>query len=569
MNTQAMELIKKYSVKNALDYGSANFSNVLKKVISEDPSLKSNMELLKAEVKSSTDKINLMSKEEILKMSKKYETEFEKAREIKLKETSSANIDIWDAKKGAFVTRFPPEPNGPMHIGHAKALFIEKELAEKYNGKIFLYFDDTNPSKEKQKFVDMFINDLNWLGISFDDIYYASDNIEKTYIYGKKMLEDGNAYICWCKPDLITKGRFERTECEHRASKPDRNIVLFEQMLKGEHNSEGYVVRFKGDMKSDNTTMRDPIIFRIITAPHYRQGNKYNVWPKYEFNTPIMDSIHGITHTIRSKEYELGEELYFKILELLNLRKPHLHIISRLIIKDNITSKREIMKLIDTGNILGYDDPRLITIAGLRRRGVIQSAIKSFVLKFGTGKSESKTDLSTLLDINRKLILPTAKRLFYVEQPILVDLEKTITSDIPIQSARDTNNKNYTVDKIYISKTDADSLKIGDIIRMKGLCSIRVKSKNDQITTIFLDTIPKEIRTIQWVPANDFLKCKIITPTNLLKDGQFYQDSLSFSEGLIEGYAKELVEEEIVQLERFGFVILDKKDDLEFIFISK
>ncbi len=569
MNNKTVELVRKYVAKNRLDYGSAKYGIVMKKVISENPLLKSDLKLLETEVKKIVDEINVMPEAEVMEIYKKYGKEFEEAREIKLKKTSSANIDIEGAIKGEFITRFPPEPNGPMHIGHAKALFLEKKLAERYEGKVFLYFDDTNPSKEKQEFVDMFMVDLEWLGVRFDDIYYASDNIEKIYEYGRRMIKDGNAYVCLCRPEEIKRRRSERSECEHRNINPKRDMILFEEMISGKHNNEGYIVRFRGNMGSDNTTMRDPVIFRIIEDSHYRQNNKYVLWPKYEINTPIVDSIHGVTHAIRSKEFELEDELYYKILDQLNLRKPILHIISRLVINNNVTSKREIMKLINNKDISGYDDPRLITIAGLRRRGIVPEAIRSFVLKFGMGKGNSKVNFSMLLEENRRVIDRTAKRIFYVGNPVLVDIGKIINSNISLHPVEDMGSRKYTTSKVYISGKDAESLKVGDIIRLKNLCCIKIKDKKEWIIAIPSDIIPDEIITIQWVPENDYLKCKIIIPSDLLENGEFDQKSLGFSEGFIEGYAKIINKGEIVQLERFGFAILDKKKNMEFVFTSK
>lgn len=483
MDESTLEMIRKYAAKNAIDYGSASVETVLKKVISKNPALRGDIKSLSESIRKIVDEVNSSTKEQLEDIYKMHSDEFAKERESKLEETSSANIDVEGAVPGAFATRFPPEPNGPMQLGHAKALFIERELASKYNGKLFLYFDDTNPSKEKQEFVDMFMHDLDWLGVKFDDTYYASDNIETTYKYGKQMLKEGNAYVCWCSPETIKNNRFERKGCVHRNSDPESNVKIFEEMLDGKHDSDGYVIRFKGDMASDNTTMRDPVLFRVMTDTHYRQGDKYHIWPKYEFNTPIMDSIHGVTHTIRSKEFELEEELYYKILDLLGLRKPIIHIISRLKINDNITSKRNIVKLMSEGMISGFDDPRLITIAGLRRRGVSPEAIKSFVLKFGTGKSDRTVGISMLLDENRRLVGKNAIRLQYsTDKGDFVSsggnpAECMITVPGNLLKDGEFNKESISVLKGFVD-LGASKIKIGDMVQLKGVGLAIVDSEN-------------------------------------------------------------------------------------------
>ncbi len=490
MDKSTIKMVRKYAAKNAIDYGSASVETVLKKVISKDPSLKSDIKTLSDSIKKVVQEINSSTKEQLMEIYERHSDEFAKERESKLEETSSARIDIEGAVYGAFATRFPPEPNGPMQLGHAKAVFIEQELASKYNGQLFLYFDDTNPSKESQQFVDMFIRDLDWLGVKFDDTYYASDSIEITYKYGMEMLKAGHAYVCWCSPDTISSNRFDRKECVHRDTDPEANARAFEEMLQGQHDSDGYVVRFKGDMGSNNTAMRDPVLFRIIKDKHYRQGDKYCVWPKYEFNTPIMDSIHGVTHTIRSKEYELEEELYYEILDLLGLRKPIVHIISRLKIKDNVTSKTEIVELMSDGMISGYDDPRLITIAGLRRRGIIPEAIRSFVLRFGTGKSDRSVGISMLLDENRSLVWKKAVRLEYADsfkelaaRGIQTPVECTVT--VPGNLMRDgkIDREGIIVSKGFVEGA-ARELNNGDIVYLKGL-GLAIMEKKDPIMFVF------------------------------------------------------------------------------------
>ncbi|MEM0150046.1 MAG: glutamate--tRNA ligase family protein, partial [Candidatus Micrarchaeaceae archaeon] len=310
------ETIMKYAVKNAVDYGKASVSSVLGKALSKmQGSEKADIKSIKEEVTKIVDQVNAMTPAELNAAYAGYGNEFKIEEKAKEKLTSKPSMILKGAVHGAFATRYAPEPNGFMHIGNAKAAILAEEFSKIYEGKIFLYFDDTNPEKEKQQFVDAMKVDTSWLGINFAGEYYASDSIEEVYKYAELAVRNGAAYVCTCTPEQIKENRFAMRECQHRSQSADENIALFKKMLNNEYEEGGAVLRFKGDMHSQNTAMRDPTIMRIKKSKHYRQGSKYVVWPTYDFNTPIQDSIHGITDAIRSKEYELRNELYYSVLD--------------------------------------------------------------------------------------------------------------------------------------------------------------------------------------------------------------------------------------------------------------
>ena len=394
ISSDARKLIRKYAVKNAIHYGKARAGNVLGKVVSNVP--KGQLDELKIVVNKTVEEVNALSKAQLVEEYRPYEAEFEERHEKLVKATSKPRMILVGAVDGKFATRFPPEPSGYMYLGHAKPAFLEQEFARIYHGKLFLYFDDTNPEKEKQEYVDAIKRDLEWLGIKFDREYYASDSMEQMYECARKLISLGKAYACKCTVEQTKKDRFDGTECVHRANKPDENLREFEMMLADKYEEGSISLRFKGDMKSQNTALRDPTIFRIKKAAHYRQGTKYAVWPTYDFNTPINDSINGITDAIRSKEYELRDALGDMILDALSMRKPRVHSEARLTIKGQPTHKRYIRKLIDEGSIKGYDDPRLVTITALRRRGIQPGAIREFVLGFGMSKMDSVVGIDFL-----------------------------------------------------------------------------------------------------------------------------------------------------------------------------
>ena len=223
-----------------------------------------------------------------------------------------------NAKKGTVVTRFPPEPNGYLHIGHAKASIVDYEYARIYDGKFILRFDDTNPENADINFYDAQKKDLKWLGISWDYEYNTSDNIKKHYQLVEQLIKQKNAYVCMCEPEYIKECRFDGRECDHRKCTSGENLDLWKDMING--SLDDAVLRFTGDMSCDNTAMRDPTLFRIIEKTHPLQGDKYRVWPTYDFAGAVEDSLSGVTHPFRTKEYELRDECYYKLLDSLHLR---------------------------------------------------------------------------------------------------------------------------------------------------------------------------------------------------------------------------------------------------------
>ncbi len=561
--------ILKNALKNAYDYGSAKDGTVISKVLFEFPELRSSMAELKAEVSKTVSLINGMDRTEVEEKYGIYKAGFDDA-ERKKAEGSKPKFIADGAMVGSFKTRFPPAPNGYMHIGHAKIAFLEQRLAEEYKGRLVLYFDDTDPENERQEFVDAFKRDLDWLGIRFDDEYYASDNIDKMYGYAAAAIRSGDAYVCTCSRERMKEGRMNSKECEHRANRAEKNIELWNAMLDGSLG-ESAVLRLKGDMKSLNTVMRDPTLFRIKSQAHYRQGSRYKVWPTYDFNTPIMDSMMGITDTLRSKEYELRDELYFRILDMLGLRKPRIHSVARLEIKGNITSKRKLNAMVKEGLISGYDDPRLVTIAGLRNRGIEASAIKEFALRFGMSKAESVMDIEMLLSYNRKLIDRQAKRLFAVEEPADLSVEGFERRKVRLRlhPSEDMGYREYELaGRFLIDKADASSLKEGEGIRLKEAVSAKVLSVS-QGTVKCAESGGEpdgSLKTMQWVDAGAALRCKFIMLGNLVNDSdEFNNHSIEEHEGYVEGYAAHLEDGERVQLERKGFFRFRKGPALSFI----
>ncbi|MBN2065439.1 MAG: glutamate--tRNA ligase [Candidatus Thermoplasmatota archaeon] len=478
------------------------------------------------------------------------------------KERDFSLPDLPGAEQGKVVTRFPPEPNGCLHIGHAKAAIVDYEYARMYDGTFILRFDDTNPDNAVEEFYAAQKEDLRWLNIAWDKEYCTSDNLEKHYRLAEQLIKDGHAYVCTCESDFIKECRFHGKECDCRSVDCGESIDLWKEMLSS--GLDGAILRMKGDMICNNTAMRDPTLFRIIDKEHPRQGTKYRVWPTYDFAGAVEDSISGVTHPFRTKEYELRDECYFKLLELLQLRKPHLMEFARLSIEGMPVSKRKIKPLIDKGLVSGYDDIRLPTLQGLAKRGITPEAIKQFVLSQGISKVESTVTFGLVESFNRKLIDPSAKRFFFVPHPIELTVsnapqkKKTIRLH-PTNDAL--GSRAIQTDKtFFIPQTDAEKLQVGDIFRLKDLFNVKVTKKNKKIVGEYLDEeLIQNSAKLQWT-TNQFLPMDVFIPHPLFKDDTYNADSLEQVNGYAEQATASLNTGELVQFERFGFVRIEKKD---------
>ena len=558
-------LALKHSLRNASDYGKAAFGNVMGKVIAEYPECKKDMKSCSSSVSEVIAEVNSMSREDIAKSMESFE--------YSVKEEKSSLEKIRDkvpgAKPGKVVTRLPPEPNAAaLHIGHAKAMWLDRIVADLFKGKCILRWDDTNPEKESAENVEELKKDLGWMGIRWDSETYASDSMELFYKLCLKLLRDGNGYVCTCPNEEIRQGREKKTACRCRSRKPAENAKLWKSMLAGEIGPGKAVVRLKGSMKSQNTAMRDPSLFRIIdtkATPHYRQGSRYTVWPLYDFESAVMDSPStiGITHPIRSKEYELRDEVYFRLIDMLRLKKPNLITISRLSIPGYPVSKRLIRPLVEDGKVWGWDDPRLVTIKGLARRGIQPQAIKEFVLQFGISTSESSPDLEKLFAENRKIIDPSSQRRMFVPNPYRIKISGADSRVLKLKNhpENDLGTREISVsDEVYIPKADMESINESETFRLKDLFNVKMEKGH---FFYFGNDGMKDAKKIQWVPLGS-VKCKVIVPGRLFgDDDSLLPGSIRTEEGLCEPSCMELAEGEVVQFERYGFVRIDRIDAQE------
>jgi glutaminyl-tRNA synthetase len=336
------------------------------------------------------------------------------------------NEDLQTNKyNGRVHTRFPPEPNGYLHIGHAKSICLNNGIAEEYNGKFNLRFDDTNPEKEEQEYVDSIIDDVRWLGGKFEDrIFFASDYFEQMYQYAIQLIKKGKAYVCDLTAEQIRETRGTLTEpgtnSPYRNRSIEENLDLFNRMRKGEFPDGSKTLRAKIDMAAPNLNLRDPIMYRIVHAEHHRQGNTWCIYPTYDWAHGLEDSIEGITHSLCTLEFENHRPLYDWFLDELGIYHPQQIEFARLNVNYTVLSKRKLLRLVQEKHVTGWDDPRMPTIAGYRRRGYTAESIKNFCDIIGVAKRDSVIDVSLLEYAIRDDLNKHAQRAMAVLNPLKV-----------------------------------------------------------------------------------------------------------------------------------------------------
>lgn len=337
--------------------------------------------------------------------------------------------DLSTGKHKTIVTRFPPEPNGYLHIGHAKSICLNFGIAQEYNGRCHLRFDDTNPTKEDVEYVDSIQEDIKWLGFDWGNhLYYASDYYEKIYNYAIELIEKGLAYVDSLTPEQMREYRGTPTEAGKNSPDRDRpvaeNLDLFKRMRAGEFADGAYVLRAKIDMASPNINMRDPVLYRIRRAHHHRTGDAWCIYPMYDFTHPISDALESITHSICTLEFEDHRPLYDWVLDNITIdAHPRQIEFARLNLTYTVMSKRKLLELVNTRTVNGWDDPRMPTISGMRRRGYTPTSIRNFCAGIGVAKANSCIDFAMLEHFVREDLNYSAQRVMVVMRPLKVVIE--------------------------------------------------------------------------------------------------------------------------------------------------
>jgi len=558
--------IRKIALQNAFEHeGKTQDKIVLAKILGTKPEFRSKVKEIVGDIAEIVSAVNQISFEE---QKKEIEGNFPEILIPKEKiEEREGLPPLKGAEQGKVITRFPPEPNGYPHIGHAKAAIINAEYAKMYGGKFILRMDDTNPEAERMEYHAAIKVGLDWLGIKFDIIKSTSDDMELFYKKGIELIDSGKAYVCTCKRDDISNNRKERKACKCSRGDIKQNIQGWEKMF-DKFKPGDAIVRFRGDMKADNAVMRDPVLFRIIDEKHYTLGNKYRVWPSYDFAVAIEDSNDGVTHAFRSKEFELRKELIDAILDALNMRKPYQDFFSRLEFKGMPISKRIIKPLIEEGKVSWYDDPRLPTLESLRRRGIKPEAIKKFILSLGLTKANTLAPFDALESFNRKFVDADSIRLFMVSKPQKLTIKKLPFAFVEISNhpIRDMGKRKINLDEnIYISGEDAENIKDGTQIRLLGLGNVTISKINGELIGEFIENGNiTDIQKIQWVSQKNAHIIKILIPKQLFIDDKFNEDSLEELEAYTEPHYLQLKDGEEIQFVRFGYCRKDSQNQAIF-----
>ncbi len=566
MDEELRKEIRKMTLQNAFEHGGETRDKIiLGKILGIKPEFRNKVNEIAGGISEIVSSVNQLSSEEQEKEIKENFPEILAPKE-KIEEREGLP-ELKDAEQGKVITRFPPEPNGYPHIGHAKAAIINSEYAKMYGGKFILRMDDTNPEVERMEYHAAIKVGLEWLGIEFDIVKSTSDDMELFYEKGNEMINSGKAYVCTCKREDISKNRRARKACKCSTGNIDKNNKNWEKM-NTKFKPGDAIVRFRGDMKADNAVMRDPVLFRIIEGKHYTLGEKYRIWPSYDMAVAIEDSIDGVTHAFRSKEFELRKELIDAILDALKMRKPTQGFFSRLEFKGMPISKRIIKPLIEEGKVSWYDDPRLPTLEALRRRGIKPEAIRKFIMSLGLTKANTLAPFDALEAFNRKFIDPNSIRLFMVSNAKKLRVKNLLASsvEIPNHPINDMGTRTIEIDEnFYISGEDAQTIKEGTQIRLLGLGNVSITKQGIELEGEFVkDGKINDIPKIQWIPQKTAHAIKMVIPKTLFNDEEFNENSLEELDVYTEPYYLQLKEEEEIQFVRFGYCRKDSQNQAIF-----
>ncbi|MCQ2358663.1 MAG: glutamine--tRNA ligase/YqeY domain fusion protein [Phascolarctobacterium sp.] len=537
----------------------------------------------------------------------------EKVTQTPEKEVYSRNFietiidkDLEDGKVKEVCTRFPPEPNGYLHIGHAKSILLNYGLAKQYNGVFHMRFDDTNPTKEKTEFVESILKDIQWLGADWGEhLYFASDYFDKMYEGAVKLIKKGKAFVCELTPEQIReyRGTFDQPgkESPYRNRSIEENLDLFERMKNGEFEDGSIVLRAKIDMASPNINMRDPVIYRVAHLHHHNTGDKWCIYPMYDFAHPIEDAEENITHSICTLEFEDHRPLYDWVVRELEYPQPPQQIeFAKLYLKNVVTGKRYIKKLVEEGTVDGWDDPRLVSIAALRRRGFTPESIQKFIELCGVAKANSAVDYAMLEYCIREDLKLKAARVMGIVDPIklVIDNYPEDQSEMLVAPNNQENEAMGTREisfskELYIEREDFMiepprkyfRMFPGNEVRLMHAYFVKCTSyetdENGNVTVIHGTYDPaskggnspdgrKVKGTIHWVDAKTAIPCECRLYENLIDEekGVYNEDgsmninpnSLTVAHAFVEKYLEDAQAYDKFQFVRNGFFCVDAKD---------
>ncbi len=550
------DIIRKYAVKNALEYGEAQKDAVVGSVFGEHPELKQQAQDVLQAADSVITAINAKDEDELQEMAAGY------AYENGNTDETDPLPDLDDAEDGEVVVRFAPNPNGPPTLGSSRGMVINGELRDKYDGTLVLRFDDTDPRTKRplktQEYdaYEMYIEDYQWLGYEPDRVVKSSEQFDTYIRYADQLIEQGYAYVCFCSPEDGRMYRENGEACPHRDTDPAENMDNWEQMKNGGIDEGEATVKIKTDMQHKNPAIRDFVAFRIIDDPdHPVTGDEFRVWPLLDFAGAIEDHELGTTHIVRGKDLRASTKRQKYIYDYLDWTYPHVRYWGRVDIDGLETpmSTSALAEMVADGELDGWDDPRAPTVRSLRRRGFTPEALREFWLEMGVTENDVDASMNTLESFNRKIIDPDADRYFFVADPV----ELTVT-DVPddlkatIQYHPEEDRGTRTVDMspddgditVYVERDDLDNT----FLRLKDLCNVEIHDGAATFHSVdHTAAIDRGADIVQWVPR-DAVDCRVHMP-----DGT-----------MVNGLCESSVPEDVVQFVRFGFVhICDSEESVD------
>jgi glutamyl-tRNA synthetase len=551
------ETFKKIILENAVKYkGKAEIKFILGAVLKDFPEYRQKTNELKEELVPLIEEINSLSLAKQQDMLKIINPSFFEKKE-KEERNIFAFLNIKEGEK--VVTCFPPGPEKYMHIGHSKAILLNYLLAKQYSGKFYLRFEDTNPRLVKPEFYKIIQEDVKWLGAVPEEIVYASDYIDLMKEMAEKLIIKSQAYVCFCKPEEMSQNREKSIACECRSKSFQENLIKWKEM---DSYPEGKAsLRLKIDLKHKNSRMRDPTIFRVIDCEHPRIGYKHRNYPTYDFQNAFLDGYLNTTHRLRTLEFEMASELHKYIRKLLGLYDTTTYEFSRFNLEGMASSGREIREKIESGTLIGWDDPSLPTLRALKRRGFTKEAITQLVIESGITKSAgSVLTWDTIIKYNKRVLNDSSKRFFCIKTPIKITVENDPCKkySLPLHPALNLGQREFSSNGTYlIEKEDFDSFKEGNLIRLMDNINFRVKEgkfffdSEDYLN--FKDEASENKKIIHFLPDN----------SSQLLDVTIFNPEHETISARGEKSIKQLSVGDIIQFERFCFARLDSVEEKE------
>ena len=562
-NDDIIDAAKKHAAHNASQHGGkAQSGSVIGKILAEYPELKPRVKEVIPVINQGINEVNAWTQEQQQKYVEKNYPELletKKVEEAPKTLPPLENVDKWKMIK----TRFAPNPDGALHLGSAEPIVFCDEYAKMYDGHFILRYEDTSAAVKPPipEMYDAILDDLAWLGVKVDEIYIQSDRLEVYYEYAEKVLRDGNAYVCNCDVEEFRELYMAKKACPCRDKSPDEQLKRWEMMLDGTYKQGEAVVRIKTDLTDPNPAVRDWPALRISEAWHPRQGNKYRVWPLYNFSCGLDDHLMGISHIIRGKEHDVNTIRQRWLQKHLGWQFPEIINVGRLGLEAGILSKSKMRAGIEEGTYSGWDDPRLGTLRALRKRGIQPQAIRNIMIHVGPKPVNVSISWDNFAAENRQIIESKSNRYSFVENPIKLvvkNVDETITAELPVHpDYPERGNRVHKLESnegeiyLHLSRNDLDKIKKGKLIRLMGIANIKISSVGDVIEADYHSEDHQIAREqdapfLNWLPYGEGVEAKVMMP------------DASEAVGLAEKSVEAMKPDDMFQFERFGYCRVDQ-----------